>query len=336
MRTNNVQRSLFRVPGLLTKFAFVLVLMIVIVNTAMAYTVVFRDGHKLEVPSVFTVSTTTLTYEAAPGINRTVQLILIDVAATERANNEAPGSFFKHAERSLAPLPPAPTRHAQHTLTNLDLEPIRKKRIESEQRYELRRIELGLPSIEETRRRQALEEESTLDLARRHAAAEADDRAYWHDRAASLRNEIVTVDAEINYLRSRLSSVRQGPFITQGFVTGAIPFGPFGGSSFGGLPSFTQPGAGRMGSQARSTVAPRLTNLGAVALRPSRPAGSGFRRSGIGSPFPVLPFYYTDNSYDVGIRLEDLLQRRAGLDALWRELENEARIARVPQIWLAP
>ena len=31
MRTNNIQRSLFRIPGLLTKFAFVLVLMIVTV-----------------------------------------------------------------------------------------------------------------------------------------------------------------------------------------------------------------------------------------------------------------------------------------------------------------
>ena len=39
------------------------------------------------------MTTTTLTYEAAPGINRTVQLILIDVPATERANNELPGDF---------------------------------------------------------------------------------------------------------------------------------------------------------------------------------------------------------------------------------------------------
>ena len=48
-------------------------------------TLVFRDGHRVEVPPVFTLTTTTLTYEAAPGINRTVQLILVDVAATERA-----------------------------------------------------------------------------------------------------------------------------------------------------------------------------------------------------------------------------------------------------------
>jgi hypothetical protein len=32
----------------------------------------------------------------APGFNKTVLVTLIDVAATERANREAPGSFFKH------------------------------------------------------------------------------------------------------------------------------------------------------------------------------------------------------------------------------------------------
>jgi hypothetical protein len=332
MRTKSFERSLFSIPGVLTKFAFVCVWLIVVTNAAMAYTVVFRDGHKLEVPTVFIVTPTTLTYEAAPGINRTVQLILIDVAATERANNEAPGGFFKHAEQSVVSSSPALTRHARQTLTNLDLEPIRKRRIESEQNYEQRRIELGLPSLEETRRRQALEEESTLDLVRRRATAEANDRAYWHSRAASLRSEIVTVDAEINYLRARLGPVRQFPWFTQGFVTGAIPFGPFAGGS-----AMTQPGAGRLGRQAMPTVKPGLTNMGAVALRPSRPEGGfGFPRVGIGPAFPILPFVYTDNSYDLNLRLTDLLQRRAGLEALWRELENEARIAKVPQVWLAP
>jgi len=321
--------------GALTKFAFACVWLIVVANAAMAYTVVFRDGHKLEVPTVFIVSPSTLTYEAAPGINRTVQLILIDVAATERANNEAPGGFFKHAGQSVVASSPAVTRHARQTLTNLDLEPIRRRRIESERNYEQRRIELGLPSLEETRRRQALEEESTVDLVRRRAAAEADDRAYWRSRAASLRSEIVTVDAEINYLRARLGPVRQVPWFTQGFITGAVPFGPFG--AFGRSSAMTQPDAARLGRQAMPTVAPGLTNMGAVALRPSRPpSGFGFPRVWIGSAFPILPFVYTDNSYDLSLRLSDLLQRRAGLEALWRELENEARIAKVPQVWLAP
>jgi hypothetical protein len=324
MRTNSFPSSR------LSKFLFWCGLLIAFAPAATAYTVVFRDGQRVQTPPVFTLSATTLTYEAAPGINRTVQLVLIDVGATERANNEAPGSFFKHAEESASSLPAIATRHAQHTLTNRDLEAIRQRRIDSEQNYEKRRIELGLPSLEETRRRQALEEQTTLDLVRRRAAAAADDEAFWRGRAGALRNEILAVDAEINFVRGRLVAGRQGPWINQGFVTSAPPFGTFGRRSTMG-----QPGAGRMGTMAAPAGTSGLTNLGSVPLRPSRPAGS-FPRSGFVSSIPVFPFGYVDNSYDLGLRLNDLLQRRAGLDALWRELENEARIARAPQVWLAP
>src|SRR6266850_5074031 len=125
MITNQVHKS--RVFGLrlVTKFLCVCALLIGLANAAVAYTIVFRDGHTVEAPPVFSLTTTTLTYEAAPGISRTVQLILIDVPATERVNNEAPGSFFKHAERQPVNSAVALARRAQRTLTNLDLEPIR-------------------------------------------------------------------------------------------------------------------------------------------------------------------------------------------------------------------
>lgn len=318
--------------GRMTRFLFLFGLLIALAPAAMAYTVVFRDGHRIQTPPVFTLTQTTLTYEAAPGINRTVQLILIDVGATERANNEAPGSFFKHEEGSVASSPAVLTRHAQRTLTNRDLEPIRQRRIESEQNYEKRRIELGLPSIEETRRRQAVEEEATLDLARRRAAADANDEAYWRGQARALRDQIVPLDAEINYLRARFGPIRQLPFITQGFVDA----GPFG--RFTERPLSEQPGAGRLGTQARpNTRSQGLSNLGARALRPQWFSGGfGFPRSGVGSSFAVLPYSYYDNSFDLGLRLNDLLQKRAGLEARWRGLESEARIAKVPQVWLAP
>jgi hypothetical protein len=335
MRTKNIRRSQFPMLSMLTRLVCVSVLLAALANAAIAYTLVFRDGHRIEVPSVFTVTPTTFTCEVAPGINKTVQLILIDVAGTERANNEAPGSFLKHAAPAVASASPPPTRRAERTLTNRDLEPSRQRRIESEKNYEQRRIELGLPSIEETRRRQALEEESTLALAQERAAAEANDEAYWHSRARTLRNEILTVDAEINYVRARLGPVLQFPLATQSFVTGTF------GRPFAGRFPTGQSGAGRMGTMAAPPMGSQgLTNMGSVALRPSRPpAGFGFPRAAIGSSFPVLPFAYGENSYasaDLSVRLNSLLVRRAGLEALWRELENEARIARVPQVWLAP
>jgi hypothetical protein len=315
---------------LLTRSGFAVVLLAALANAVMAYTVVFRDGHKVEVPPVFMLTAATLTYEAAPGINRTVQLVLIDIPATERANSETPGGFLKHAERKDA----SPKAHrAQRTLTNLDLEASRQRRLASEQAYEKRRAELGLPSIEETRRREAKEEEATIDLARRRATAVANDEAYWRSRARALRNEIVTVDAEINYVRARLGPDRQLPWITQGFITTAVPFGPFGGRS-----NMTQRGAGRMGTQGASGPGSTgLTNLGAAAIRPQRPAGFvGFSRGGFIPSFPIVPYAYYGNSSDLSFRLDDLLQRRAGLEALWRELERDARLAKVPQIWLAP
>ena len=332
MRTKNILQSLFPMLSMLTRLACVSVLLAALANAVIAYTLVFRDGHRIEVSSGFTLTPTTFTYEAAPGINKTVQLILIDVAGTERANHEAPGSFFKHSPAVASSAAP-PTRRAERTLTNRDLEPSRQRRIASEKNYEQRRIELGLPSIEETRRRQALEEESTLALARERAAAEAIDEAYWRSRASTLRNEILTVDAEINYARARLGAVRQFPLATQSFVTGAF------GWPFAGRFPMTQPGAGRMGTMAAAPVGSRgLTNMGSVALRPSRP-GFGFPRAAIGSSFPVLPFGYDDNSYergDLSVTLNSLLGRRAGLEALWRELESQARVAKVPQVWLAP
>ena len=139
-------------------------------------------------------------------------------------------------------------------------------------------------------------------------------------------NEIVTVEAQLNYVRARLGSARQSPFIPQGFVSVAVPFESF---------DRAQRGAGRMGTMAAPAPGSRgLTSLGSVALQPSRPS-FGFSRAGIGSSFPIVPFGYAGNSYELDLRLNDLLQRRAGLDALWRELENEARIAKVPQVWLA-
>jgi len=168
-------------PNVAMTVAVVLMLAI----TASAYTLVFRDGRRIEIPAEFTLTKMTLTYEVSPGFYRTTQVIFIDVAATERANGEAPGAFFKHRERvensEPAALPPA-----RLTVTNLDLVPFAERRIAGEKAYERRRIELDLPSIEESRRRQAQEEAATLSFARERAAKQASDESHWRELAESL------------------------------------------------------------------------------------------------------------------------------------------------------
>jgi hypothetical protein len=103
--------------------------------TASAYTVVMRGGRRIEIPAQFSVTKTTLTYEAAPGIQITLQMAAIDITATERANNETPGSLLSRVEvRALSELEKsgragAPTglRDARasgrgRSITNRDLE----------------------------------------------------------------------------------------------------------------------------------------------------------------------------------------------------------------------
>ncbi|HSP63101.1 MAG TPA: hypothetical protein VLQ90_08985, partial [Pyrinomonadaceae bacterium] len=236
------------------------ILLLALSIAASAYTIVLRDGRRIEVTSDFTLTKSTLTYEIAPGISRTVQLVLVDVAATERANNQAPGSFAKHAEEKLTtPAPPVPAR-AQRTLTNRELVSIQQRRIESEQNYEKRRVELGLPSIEESRRRQAQEETANREWLRERSLAQSREETFWRERATALRGEISVVDAQINYLRARLSEFGQFPLATHSLITSVLPFAPLGSTS-AVVPRVAHPG---------TFVAPRTSPMrGQVLINPA-------------------------------------------------------------------
>lgn len=327
---------------LFARIAASAILLLALSIAASAYTIVLRDGRRMEITSEFTLTNSTLTYELAPGISRTVPLILVDVAATERANNQAPGSFAKQPEQKLIiPAPRvAPPPRAQRTLTNRGLESIQQRRIESERAYEKRRIELGLPSIEETRRRQALEEAATAEWLRERSLAQRREEAYWRERAGTLRSEIGAVDAQINYLRARLSEFGQFPLATHSLIIGVLPFGPLNSRS-AVAPRVANPG---------TLVAPRggsAIGRGQVLINPTPQTFRGLRRPvagfGFGPAFPfaapIRPFDYLEDSYDradLSGRLDTLLQMRAGLTARWRELEDEARDAKAPQVWLEP
>jgi hypothetical protein len=331
--------------NMIGQFVLISALLIVLAGVAGAYTIVFRDGRRVEVTSGFTLTKSTFTYEVAPGINKTLELILIDVAATERANNEAPGSFFKHSEQNLVPVPPPLSQHAQRTLSNRDLEPIQQRRIESEKNYEKRRIQLGLPSVEETRRRQAQEEEATLALMRERAAQQTRDEAYWRGRAAELRNQISTIDAQINYLRSRLVATQDFPLATHSLVTGVLPLAPLNTTSAIVGPRILNPGVFVAPRAAAANQRGQVFNSPGPAPfrgpRLARPLGGFGFAFGLlgGTAFPFGSFGYVEDSYaatNLSDRLNSLLVTRAGLEALGRELEDQARDAKVPQVWLEP
>jgi hypothetical protein len=330
------------------------VLVLLFVCTASAYTIVMRGGKRIEIPAKFQVTATTLTYEAGPEIQITLQLAAIDIPATEKANNETAGSLLRRIGISdLGTQPQTGTSSARRTITNRDLESSMVRRRQSELAYEKRRQELGLPSVAESRRRAEIESaqiQSELGAAR---SVEQESEGYWRARASALRTEMATVDAEINYLRLRLED---SPFpLTSGFtsisvlpfITPGISFGNagFGGrfARTGGLRPFPVYSAPQFGTRLSARVGFGGGNTGGQVLLNS----GGFRHTrslGVGFPFPIVSSVGAfgsgyDYSYERSALIthfNELSAARAGLNARWRELEEEARRAGAPPGWLRP
>src|SRR5689334_4484529 len=93
------RRTAGNLSGAILKPLAVISLLLAIGVSASAYTLVLRDGRRLEIPAEFILTKTTLTYEISPGFNQTLLLTLVDIAATERVNGEPLGGFFKHRDQ---------------------------------------------------------------------------------------------------------------------------------------------------------------------------------------------------------------------------------------------
>jgi hypothetical protein len=198
-----------RINRALGQIASALVLVCVLSAAANAYTVIMRGGRRLEIPSSFMVTTSTLTYEVSPGVQVSLNLAAIDIVATEKANSELPGSLLRRAE--IAPgqsLPSAaanaPAQSAKRTITNQDLEASVRRRRESELAYEHRRKELGLPSVEESRRQAAAESDLIAGELAQARASERESENYWRVRATALRTEMEVLDEQQQEIRRQL------------------------------------------------------------------------------------------------------------------------------------
>jgi len=336
MRKNVLPANEFWVRTSLLKVTAAMSMLLMLAITASAYTLVFRDGRRIEIPAEFTVTRTTLTYEISPGFNRTLQVTLIDVAATERANKETPGAFFHHTEETTVSSQPAP-QPAVRTLTNSDLAAFRQRRIESEQAYEKRRTELGLPTVADTRKRQDDESASVREQLRERSMVEAREEAYWRGRARDLRTEIAAVDTQINYVRGRISEVNDSSLANRSVVTGVYPIWPNNRRFPNGRPFPNGPLGGYR--TARPVYGPGFPYPYGYPTGPyGYPTGPYGYPNGVYG-YPTGPFDNYDNSSEqseLSTRMDDLQVRRAGLLAQWQALEDEARDARIPQVWLEP
>ncbi|MGB7923181.1 MAG: hypothetical protein WCF57_08050 [Pyrinomonadaceae bacterium] len=334
------------------RMAFALALALILPASAWAYTVVLRGGRRVEIPpTTFTATRTTLTYEHSPGIYITLQVSTIDFAATDRANSEPPGSFLKRMEQQRQQATATPQAAARtttvnqasstrRTVTDQDLEASRRARQQSEAAYERRRAELGLPSREESLRRREEEAQVAREQLRLSQQAEAQSENYWRSLASELRSEIASLDGEIEYLRARLSEIPDPSSIGSYTVLTTVgPLLPFGHGGFArpfphrplmsANPGIVNPQPG--------TVTPFGQQLAATAF--------GYRRRLIAPVFPTplifagtsFPYQYPSYERDALVaRLDELAARRAGLQARWRVLEDEARRAGALPGWLRP
>ena len=322
--------------------ARIVVLLVVLVAScaaASAYTLVMRSGRIVQIPDQFVVSTDNLTYEVSSGIQVSVQLVSIDIPRTERANNEAPGSFG--TRRVQQPDPPSATpstnsarQTAKRVITNRDLESFRARRIQSENAYERRRVELGLPTVAESRQRAALESNQIRAEIRDRLTAEKDAEQYWRGRASELRGEIAATDAQIQYVRNRLNEL---PDNSNPIVLGD----PYG---------YNSPIYGMGYPYDQRSVWTARTNGGRITVNTGQPGYPGRIYRGrrpygrYGSPYPYgnsvyWPSQSYDNSYErseLTSQLDQLNRQRITLDIRWRQLEEEARRAGAYPGWLRP
>lgn len=202
----------------ISKPCLILVLLLASSAAAHAYTIVLRSGEKVEIPDRFSTTATTLTYEVAPRINRTILLNSVDISATERANNETSGSLLLRSNQNsvkpngvenssaISPRVASPkTQGRRPTLTNNDIEVMRERARANGRAYELQRRELPAESRAAVVERNAAELQFMREVQAQSDEQRAAAESLWRTRAARLREEFAELDAELNYRRARLA-----------------------------------------------------------------------------------------------------------------------------------
>lgn len=298
-------------------------LVLLLALSASAYTVVMRNGRRVEIPEKFIVTRTTLTYEVSPGMQITLQMQAINIGATERANGEQPGALLRRVQPSISSMMVAPTSYttgAARTITNKDLQAAKERRVRSEVAYEKRVKELGLPTLEESRQRAAEESAVISSQLREITAGRSEEEQYWRSRASALRGEMAAVDAEIEYLGARIDEYPNPNSINSITTVQTYPLYGYGRRRQRRNDSGVFDPWGRRDGY----YDPRYrgpygwgTNTGAIL---NGPYGQGY-----------------DYSYErsqLVTRFNELAGKRAALRSRWRDLEQEARRAGASPGWL--
>ncbi len=210
---------------------------------------------------------------------------------------------------------------ANKTLTNADLEKFREARLKADAESEAERKRRGLPSKEEIERRQEIEAQKRRALSIRLENERAVKANFYLRQAVELRAELVSIDAQIEYVRARL---REIPRPRVYYAINYLPFYNYYPSAFPSPVVYPN----NSGATRGSFWIESGTN--------SRPSGEitfakpEDRRQISPQPNGILVVPFTFPTYDAYTReelranLRTLEQTRAGLAARFQLLADEA------------
>ena len=204
---------------------------------------------------------------------------------------------------------------AAKTVTNADLEKFRQKRLQAERDYRENYRKRGMPSPQELERIEAERQRGLDEFARRAQTRRAENADEIRQRAAALKNEMISLDAQIAYLRGQTSNQR-----SSSYLGGTVLTSPYG---------VIVPGYGRGGWGGGGGISP----LPGVTINPF-PHRDRYGNRRFPPPFRggyVVPLITNGDAEadELKLRLYQLEQVRAGLTAQWLELEDDARRAGV-------
>jgi hypothetical protein len=226
---------------------------------------------------------------------------------------------------------------AKKTVTNADLEKFKQKRLQAEKEYRAKHKERGMPSPEELEKQIAANNREREELSQRLQQEKQQSQDYWQSQAGVLRNELLNVNAQIDYLNAKLAGMPSG---NQIFLR-PEQLGSVGIIGYG---------YGRRGAIRPRTVVGPTDNIrtvtGAAAGNPNPFYGTPHYRSGIKSVVgpdlrnyrrrgyggyyaPYVVNNYPSNRDELILRLQQLEQVRAGLFAQWNTLITDAHRAGV-------
>ena len=234
------------------RFIMTLSVIILLPLIAQAYTLVLKDGRRVEVREKYRIVSDIAVFTLPEGNRFSVSLDKINIAATELANGESEGTFVKNTTEPLKV-----TDKTNNAKSIIDQDPIassrpigRKITNSDFDRYKARREEMLKDSTNRANAKAATQpntadvpndktERDTATFLAEHREKEKNREEYWRGRSRALLTELRVEEEQINSLQGQIEDSRrfQPPASTVSVYSNPAPYVyPYPGVRIGGVP----------------------------------------------------------------------------------------------------